>query len=380
MNPKQKFFLFHKNQHFCAVPWNHIEVWSDGGIRTCSKGHSYGNINTEKIEDILINEKIKQIRSDLFNDQLNNNCTECHQLSTRTEHFDLRNHYNPMFKEFEIDYTNTENFELNAIDLHWNNTCNFKCVYCNAEQSSLIAQEQKISITKIDEKNVKYIIDQVEKNQYKMKEIYFSGGEPLLIKQNQILLSKLANIDIPIRINSNISQAVDSNPVFAELKRFKNVLWTISAESQGDRFNYIRNGGDWAQFLTNLERIKTIGHKLRINLVWFVGSVSCLFDTIEFFIRDHNITDITINQLTGHPYLLARHAPEHVKQRAALRLDQLLNSNLIDLKSNSWYNIARCSKELEQTSDDSQGYADYFDNLDRMRGTQWRNIFTELVQ
>ena len=379
MNPKQKFFLFHKNKHFCAVPWNHIEVYSNGNIRTCSKGRSYGNINNEKIEDILTNEKIKQIRSDLVADQLNSNCTGCHQLSTGTEHFDLRNHYNPMFKEFDIDYNNTELFELNAIDLHWNNTCNFKCVYCNAEQSSLIAQEQKIPITKIDEKNIKYIIDQVEQNQYKMKEIYFSGGEPLLIKQNQILLEKLTNTDIPIRINSNISMAVDSNPVFAELKRFKNVLWTISADSQGDRFNYIRNGGDWTQFLTNLEQLKIIGHKLRINLVWFVGSVSCLFDTIEFFIREHNITDITVNQLAGHPYLLARHAPEHVKQQAAQRLDQLLNSNLIDPKSNSWYNIARCSKELEHPDRDPQGYVDYFDSLDRMRGTQWQSIFTELA-
>lgn len=379
MDHKKKFFLFHKDQYFCAAPWNHIEVCSDGAIRTCSKGQPYGNINDEPLESILIRDEIKQIRSDLFANQLNTNCIDCHHLTTGQDHFDLRNHYNPMFKEFDVDYSNVEHFKLHGIDLHWSNTCNFKCVYCNAKQSSLIAQEQKIPVTRIDDSNVEYIIDLVEKNQYKMKEIYLSGGEPLLIKQNQVLLSKITNTDLPIRVNSNISMAVDSNPVFVELQRFKNVLWTISADSQGDRFNYIRQGGDWNQFLTNLKRLRTLGHKLRINLVWFVGSVSCLFDTIEFFIREYDIVDITINQLSEHPYLLARHAPEPVKQQARLRLDQLLNSGLIEYKSNSWYNIARCSKELEQVSDDSHGYSDYFDGLDRMRGTQWREIFTELV-
>jgi hypothetical protein len=110
-----------------------------------------------------------------------------------------------------------------------------------------------------------------------------------------------------------------------------------------------------------------------------VGSVACLFDTIEFFISEHNITDITINQLNDHPYLLARHAPIAVKQQALIRLDQLLNSGLIAPGSNSWYNIARCSKELKQTSDNVHGYSDYFDGLDRVRGTQWREIFKELI-
>ena len=379
MDPKHKFFLFHKNQYFCAAPWNNIEVWSNGDILTCTRGSPYGNINNEPLDQILVSDKIKQIRSDLFNNRPNSNCDGCHQLSTGKDHFDLRNHYNPMFKEFDIDYSNAEHFELHAIDLHWSNVCNFKCVYCNPEQSSLIAQEQKIPIIKVDNSNIEYIIALVEKNQYTMKEIYLSGGEPLLIKQNQLLLSKITNTDLPIRVNSNISMAVDSNPVFAELKRFKNVLWTVSADSQGDRFNYIRQGGTWDQFLINLDRLKTLGHTIRINLVWFVGSVSCLFDTIEFFVKKHNITDLTINQLVGHPYLQARHAPESVKQQALIRLDQLLNSGLIVPGSNSWYNIARCRKELEQTSDNMHGYSDYFDGLDRMRGTDWREIFKELI-
>jgi molybdenum cofactor biosynthesis enzyme MoaA len=212
-----------------------------------------------------------------------------------------------------------------------------------------------------------------------MKEIYLSGGEPLLIKHNVKLLKKLVNTELPIRINSNISQATDSNSVFVELKRFKNVLWTVSADCIEDKFNYVRHGGNWDQFLNNLKTIKTLGHDIRLNLVWFVGSVSGLTDTIKYFVQEHGITDITINQLYKHQYLRARHAPTAIKQLARTQINQLLTSGLIKNKSNSWYNIARCTHELETVESDPSGYVKYFDHLDQLRGTNWRQVFPELV-
>jgi sulfatase maturation enzyme AslB (radical SAM superfamily) len=309
MNPKEKFYLFKQSKNFCAVPWNHFELFTNGDVRTCSKGVTFGNINQQPLEDILQCDQIKGIKQDLVNDVPNANCLGCHQLTTGTEHFDLRNHYNPMFKQFDINYQDTDVFELHGIDLHWDNTCNFKCVYCKASQSSLIAQEQGIVIDRSDNKNIDKIIELIEKNQHVMKEIYLSGGEPLLIKHNTKLLRKITNTQLPIRINSNISQAVDTNPVFTELKRFSNVLWTVSADCQGEQFNYIRNGANWDQFLHNLNTVKTLGHRVRLNLVWFVANVTSMFQTIEYFVKEHGIFDININQINVHKYLRARHDP-----------------------------------------------------------------------
>jgi organic radical activating enzyme len=243
----------------------------------------------------------------------------------------------------------------------------------------LIAQEQGIAINRTDHNNIDKIIALIKKNQHVMKEIYFSGGEPLLVKHNVKLLKEITNTQLPIRINSNISQTVDTNPVFTELKRFNNVLWTVSAECQGEQFNYVRNGGNWDQFLHNLNTVKALGHQVRLNLVWFVANVTSMFDTIEYFVTEHGISDITINQLAGHEYLRARHAPADLKQQAQEQLDQLLASGLIEEKSNVWYNIARCSRELEISESDPVGYAEYFDRLDQLRGTNWRQVFPELV-
>jgi hypothetical protein len=52
---------------------------------------------------------------------------------------------------------------------------------------------------------------------------------------------------------------------------------------------------------------------------------------------------------------------------------------LIQEKSNAWYNIARCRQELEIAESDPSGYVKYFDRLDQLRGTNWRQVFPELA-
>jgi MoaA/NifB/PqqE/SkfB family radical SAM enzyme len=251
-------------------------------------------------------------------------------------------------------------------------------VYCNPLQSSLIAQEQKIPVPKSSTENINKIIKMIVKNQYVMKEIYFSGGEPLLIKHNARLLAQIENKELPLRVNSNISVANEGNLVFAEIKKFKNVLWTVSAEASDERFNYIRNGGNWNRVINNLENIKKLGHNIRLNSVFFIGSLATIFDNIEYFIVNHNVTDITINQLDGHSYLLARNAGAELKEKTLARLEKLLASGLVTPQSNSYYNILRCRTELHLPAEDNTGYIKYFDQLDHLRNTDWRNIFSEL--
>ena len=68
-----------------------------------------------------------------------------------------------------------------------------------------------------------------------------------------------------------------------------------------------------------------------------------------------------------------------VKRSAKEKLNKLLESGLVDFKSNSWFNIARCSKELELPIEDPIGYMEYFKKLDQLRNTNWREIFPELA-
>lgn len=378
LDPKKKFFLFKQGKHFCSVPWNHVEIFSNGVVKTCSKGEPFGNLRIQNLDDILKNEWVLHLKETLYNDQAHTNCTDCYNLSTGTDHTDLRHHYNSLFKSADVDYSDKNFFNLQGIDLHWSNTCNLKCIYCNPFQSSMIAQEQGVVVDKNPEDQINKIIDLIIANQYNIKEIYFSGGEPMLIKQNYKLLSRLENLDITLRINSNITQAHDGNKFFDRIKQFRNVLWTVSVESMHKKFEYIRYGSNWNNFLKNLDNIKELGHNIRINSVWFIGSAISMCDTLTFFINNYGIKDITVNQLYKHPYLQVRNAPQHIKDLAKQQLSDLLYSNLIDSGSNSYYNINRCNRELEHDIVDANGYKTYLDHLDSIRGTNWKKIFKEL--
>lgn len=378
MDARRKFFLFKQSAHFCAVPWNHFQLFVDGVVKTCSSGKTVGDLKHQDLDNILHGHRMREIKSQLLDDIAHDNCRKCHDL-TVDDYQDLRNHYNPMFIKNDVDYDKLDQFQLNSIDLHWDNTCNLKCVYCNAQQSSSIASEQKIYIDKVSDESIQKVIDMIVDRQWELKELYLSGGEPLLIKHNWRLFDRLTNLDLPIRINSNITHAHEQNQMFRNLSKFRNVLWTISAESTGDRFQYIRNGCKWSQFLESIERIKGLGHRLRLNSVFFVGSISSIFDTIEYFATQHQITDVTINQIFARDDLEVRHAPALAKSAASEKLQALLARNLVPYQGHSHYNIMRCQRELDRPPGDSKGYVQYFDRLDQIRGTSWRDLFPELV-
>lgn len=379
LDHKKKFWLFKQSKTFCAAPWNQFEVFVTGELRTCCNGIKLGNINEKPVAEILNSELLLDIKTSLANDRPHKNCNLCYKGSIPGEHEDLRMHYNPMFQSADINYEENTEFKLNALDMHWDNTCNFKCIYCTPVLSSSIAQEQKLPVHKVHKDRVKEIIKLAVANQYNLKEIYFSGGEPLLIKHNAELLSQLENKNIPLRLTTNLSQLKESNAVFKEVQKFTNVLWTLSADAQGEKFNYIRNGGEWNEFLAGIKQLQDLGHRVRLNMVHFVGNAAGIFDTIEYFVKTHGINDITVNPLHDHEYLLARNAPEELKAQGRNKLKNLLDSNLITPGTNSYYNIFKCGRELELPADDATGYRNYFDHLDSLRQTNWRQIFPELV-
>jgi molybdenum cofactor biosynthesis enzyme MoaA len=379
LDHKKKFWLFKQSKTFCAVPWNQFEVFVTGELRTCCNGIKLGNINEKSVTEILNSELLLDIKTSLANDQPHKNCNLCYKGSIPGQHEDLRMHYNPMFQSADINYDDNTEFKLNALDMHWDNTCNFKCIYCTPVLSSSIAQEQKVPVHKVHKDRVKEIIELAVTNQYNLKEIYFSGGEPLLIKHNAELLSQLENKNIPLRLTTNLSQLKESNAVFKEVQKFSNVLWTLSADAEGARFNYIRHGGEWSEFLAGLKLLQTLGHRVRLNMVHFVGNAAGIFDTIKYFVETHGITDITVNPLHDHEYLLPRNAPNTVKSLGRDKLAQLLESNLIAPNSNSYYNILKCGRELELPIADADGYCYYFDQLDTLSQTNCRPAFPELT-
>lgn len=283
MTPKEYF----TKKSFCTLPWLGLLVQPNGIVRNCAiSKDSIGDINQTPLHDILHGQKNQEIKQDMLNDVFHDRCSQCHTLEKNQpntmDQVSNRVWYLKTLPIKDLDFfDNVDNHRLKMLDLRWKNTCNFACVYCGPDLSSAWAAElnrpQHISDSAL-EQSLNYIYDNI----HTVDHVYLAGGEPLLIKENLNLLNKLyeVNPNVSIRINTNLS--VINNDIYNQIKKFKNVHWTISVDNIKEQFEYVRFGGKWKTFVTNLDQLRQDFEKINFNLVWFVLNGTGIFDCIDF--------------------------------------------------------------------------------------------------
>jgi hypothetical protein len=93
-----------------------------------------------------------------------------------------------------------------------------------------------------------------------LEQVYFAGGEPLIMKEHYLLLEKLLELgktDVRIQYNTNFSElAFKDKHVFDYWKHFKNVSVGASLDASGARAELMRKGTDWAQAVDNRRRMQ----------------------------------------------------------------------------------------------------------------------------
>ena len=379
IDPKKKYNLFRQNKNFCVVPWTNFELYTNGDVRTCSVGGTrLGNINKTSIHDILAGDKLTNIRKNMLDNKADKNCTWCVHRTIEDDNFSyLRDHYNSRLIDEDIDYLDTNNFDLRFIDLHWSNICNLRCVMCWPQQSSLIAKDQKVITASVDKKNIHTIIDMIKQNQKNLKEIYLSGGEPFYIPYNTLLLDQLENTNIPLRINTNMHWK-KNNKLFKILtKKFKNVQLTMSVDALGDKFDYIRNGANWNRFISNLQYVRdNTDFEIRINSIFSVMNAIDINKVVNFFYHDQKIKDITINILHRPTPIDAKNYPTEKKADIIQKLENCLET-LSKEDINLINNIKNCIMQIKLPK--QEDYNETLDNITKRHKTNWQEMFTDLV-
>ena len=377
MTPKEKYKLFAENKNFCVVPWTGIEINSEGEIMTCAQGKTIlGNMQDQSIDEILSSKPIKDIKKNMLSNKPDANCFRCTRRQIDDKHFTyLRDHYNKLLVKDDVNYKDIDEFRLHTIDLHWSNICNLRCIMCNPKQSSLIAKDDGVFTKPIEEQNIETIIKTVVKNQYNMREIYLSGGEPFYIPYNIELIKRIENKDIPLRINTNM-QWNKNNRLFKILKYFTNVNLTVSADAVSDKFEYIRNGASWKDFVENVEYVRqNTNFKIRMNTIFSIINADTIPDLIKHFYYKLDIQDITINLLLKPKEMDARNYPLHKKSSLTKRLENLLT--LVKSNKNLSSNIENCIFQLNL--DNEHDYNDALDHYTRKHKQDWREVFVDLT-
>jgi hypothetical protein len=83
-----------------------------------------------------------------------------------------------------------------------------------------------------------------------VEQIYFAGGEPLLMEEHYRILDELVKrkrFDVRLIYNTNFTHTdLKGKSVFEYWKQFRSVAVGASLDDSGDRGEYIRKGTDWA--------------------------------------------------------------------------------------------------------------------------------------
>jgi len=276
---EQELLLTSKN--FCIYPWLHLYVDPSGKTYTCC-GSLYnddavlGNTNQHTLKHIWNNDKTRQVRLNMLADKPIDSCSRCYEQE-KSGFFSMRNAANKHHGHHISRVHNTqesgavEDFSMVYWDVRFNNLCNLKCRSCGPSFSSSWYQDQ-IQLAPDYSKNHKALIfagkfetdlwDQLIDHIDHVEQIYFAGGEPIMMDEHYRILEELdrrSKYDVRLIYNTNFTQTqLKDRSVFDYWKKFDNVSVGASLDAQYARGEYIRKGTDWAQVIENRKKMMEI--------------------------------------------------------------------------------------------------------------------------
>ena len=267
LSDREKFLLT-ESKTFCMYPWVHLHAWPTGEAHPCCHSEpsgKIGNCRTHTLKELWNSPKQKQLRVDMLNENQNNACTRCYEQENNgffSGRQSANKHHGHRVNRVAQTHTNgtVEKFEMTYWDIRFSNLCNLKCRSCGHIFSSQWYQDQaKLAGSNWKDKNtvLNYagrtetdMWEQLKPHLDYVEQIYFAGGEPLLMEEHYRILEELVQrklFHVRLIYNTNFTHTeLKGNSVFEYWKQFDSVAVGASLDAMGPRAEYIRKGTDWA--------------------------------------------------------------------------------------------------------------------------------------
>lgn len=391
---------------FCILPWVHLEIQQEGNTYPCCRSQfnePIGNTHQNTPEEIWNSEKLRELRLKMINDEESSYCTDCYRTeacgatSLRIRHNLIHQNDFHLVDKTKADGS-LENFSLKFLGLRFSNICNIKCQYCDhtystswfSDQKALGMDPSQLRLTSSFNSN-KDLLDFISRNLSSLESIYMAGGEPLLDKTHEALLEFLIDedrTDIQLIYNTNLTTLKPFQKSIIEYwKEFDEVILDISIDSHGPRNDYIRHGSDWKKieknFLT-LSKYKNIVPRVFCTVTVF--NALTIVDSIKYWLsRGLTLEDRIIFNFLENPHY---YNCQRLDPNTKLNLVKEIQDFSKEIFQNSEFagamyltnqlKILINFLQVRDISNEDQNFSDKCDELDKVRGTSWRDIFPEL--
>lgn len=386
------------------MPWVHLHIDTKGMVKACCDANiPFGNINEQSIDEIWQGEPIRKFRQTLMAGGRDNRCASCFKKedsgkqSMRTETLAKFGH-KVKWAEDTDEFGTSHDSKPIYFDIRFNNLCNLKCRTCWHGASSSWFEEAKVLKQNFGSKAIieatpdpESLIDEVLNQGVEIEEIYFAGGEPLMMQDHYKFLETLTRnkqSQVHLRYNTNLSVLkLKDYDVIGLWKHFDRITVSASIDGMGRQTEYIRKGLQWNKFLSNMKRIKReLPHvQLEIAPTISVFNVLKLGELHRFFVEENliGVNNIYLNVLSRPDYYNIQVLSADLKNQAGKLLHQHIDW-LIGQKAN--YDIITEFRSVVDymNKDDWSRLLPKLKKqlilLDEMRSENYEEIFPEFKQ
>jgi hypothetical protein len=437
---------------FCALPWIHVATRPNGDARLCCVTNASGaatgdhevglvkkedgkpaNFGRETPLEAFNNQYMRSVRLTMLEGKIPASCTKCFEeesngvVSKRLWEMYEWNRDGLDVSQLirDTDINGSVPPVIRYLDLRLGHTCNLKCVMCSPHDSSRWLQDYDKLVAKtrspIVIKQIGFDKEEFNNTWYEKPEfwndifeqipnitqLYFAGGEPLMIKEHRRFLDEI----IRRGYAKNISLRYNSNGIFvnediiAVWKHFKQVRYAFSIDATLERNNYIRYPTDWSDIERSLWLMDNTPDNIHCAIACAVQVFNIKhiidfakwkltqgFKKINKFKLDEYETGggvINLHLLYIPTFLSARILPQSDKDEIVQKFTdfkQWLWDNYRQ-DDNFWkdnpYGWKRWEGILKfiQAEDHTHllpDFKEYVDNLDSIRGLNAKSVFPEL--
>ena len=196
-------FLLKESRTFCIYPWIHLHAYPTGEAYPCCHAEMQpgvvGNCRTQTLEEIWTGEPMQRLRADMLSETPNAACTRCYEQEQHgffSGRKSANKHHGHHIKKLD-----SNPFEMTYWDIRFSNLCNLSCRSCGHIFSSSWYQDQvKLAgpewaknnkALNITGRNKDDMWEQLMPHIDYVEQIYFAGGEPLMMEEHYKILDDL---------------------------------------------------------------------------------------------------------------------------------------------------------------------------------------------
>lgn len=366
---------------FCPIPWIFQATRSNGDVRICCQanvtankgvirkpnGDAY-NAGADDLNESRNAELMRNVRLNMLNDVWSEECGRC--KSEDEAGLDSRRRYENQTWAFNIDDAraqtkldgsiDVDKTPIRYYDLRFGNFCNLKCRMCGPsdsdawygdwialtgtnkfkDTSGVITIQDingKLKAPGFDWFNYEPFWTALEANSQNIEQVYFAGGEPMLIDRHYDFLEKCIAQGVAknITIEYNTNMSTIPTKVLSLWTQFKKVRIGASVDGMGKVLEYQRYPAKWGKVLRNLQTIDALPDNVTAWLAFTVTAynIAHMIDFMKWKLTQSGFKKINASlgkpiityHVAHHPQQLnVRVLPDDMKEELTIKFNEFL--------------------------------------------------------